>query len=274
MSTRRRSGTRPGRASTGNPIGVPQLAVAASAAFSIVMNVLAVTLPLGGRETAEISRAFPTLVEPAGYVFSIWSLIYLGLIGYVVWQFLPAQRGPGPAEHVFPYVVAVNVLNGLWLLAWHHLWLATSVLIMLALLGALIGVYLGLRGGVPVPEARLPRGERIWARGTFSVYLGWITVATVANVSIYLASLGWDGSPLPASVWAAVAIALATAVGVLMLRRHHDLAFAAVLVWAFIGIVVARPSVYLVSAVAVVGILTLLYTAAVRGARPSYTAGR
>lgn len=256
--------------------------MALSTAFSVVVNVLAVTLPLAGRDTGEVSALYPTLVEPAGYVFSIWSLIYAGLIGYTVWQFLPRNRGPGTtARAVAPAVIAVNVLNGLWLFAWHHLWFGTSVVIMLALLLALIGVYRGLRGAGPGAGARgsparddVPRGERILARGTFSVYLGWITIATVANVSVYLASLGWDGRPLPAEAWAVLTLVVATLLGVGMLRRHSDLAYAAVLVWAFVGIVVARPSVHVVAAAAIVGVVTLLFVAAASVGRPRYTAGR
>jgi translocator protein len=235
---------------------------------TVVVNGLANALPIAGRETGAISDAFPVLITPAGYVFSIWGLIYLGLVGYAVWQSLPAQASnPRVRDLVWPVTIG-NLANLTWILLWHHLWIGTSLLVMLVLLGSLIVTYLRLR---PAPGTRTARGEvsraeRLWARGTFSVYLGWITIATVANVTIALYDRGWrDGFLfLPAQVWGVVTLLVAVALGARMLLRYRDLAYAGVLVWAFIGIVVAQSSWVYVAATAVVGALVLLFIAAQR----------
>jgi translocator protein len=238
---------------------------------TIVMNALANVLPIGGRDTGEISAMYPTVITPAGYVFSIWLVIYLGLIGYAIWQALPARRDHPRAEAIAVPVIVANLANAAWILAWHHLWIGTSLLLMLVLLGSLITVYGRLRrAGRPARD----RGERLWALGTFSVYLGWITVATVANVSVYLVDVGWDGGFVPVTLWGALTLVVATALGVRLLLRQRDLAYAAVLVWAFVGIIVAQSPYWLVAGTAVVGIVALLFTAALALRQPGYTGTR
>jgi translocator protein len=258
-------------ASRGGAIRPWQLLVVLTTVFTLVMNALANILPIAGRSTGEISDAFLTVITPAGYVFAIWLVIYLGLIGYTVWQALPEQGANPRAAAVAPALIVANLANGVWILAWHYLWFGTSLVLMLVLLAALCGIYLRLR---QPPAAAPSRAERVLARGTFSVYLGWITVATVANVSVWLVSLGWDGGFIPPSVWGALTLVVASALGVVMLRRFRDLAYALVLVWAFIGIVVARSDVTLVAATAVVGVLALLYAAADTFRHGAYTARR
>jgi len=230
---------------------------------TIAVNGMANALPIAGRLTGEISDSFPVVITPAGYVFAIWGVIYLGLAGYAVWQSLPAQATNRRAQAVAVPVAIGNLANLVWILLWHHLWIGTSLVAMLVLLVTLMLVYLRLR---PLPGTALARGavdraERLWARGTFSVYLGWITVATVANVTIAL----WDGGArerllgLPPQAWGVVALLVATALGARMLQRYRDVAYAAVLVWAFVGIVVAQSSSVFVAATAVLGALVLAY---------------
>lgn len=239
---------------------------------TIAVNALANILPIAGRLTGEISDGFPVLVTPAGYVFAIWGVIYVGIVGYAVWQSLPAQAANPRAQAVALPVVVGNLANLVWILLWHYLWIPASLVAMLVLLASLIVTYLRLRASGRRGAARPALGERVWARGTFSVYLGWITVATVANVTIVLYDVGWGGGVLPAQVWAAVVLVVATALGVRMLVRHADLAYAAVLVWAFVGIVVMQWGATVVVGTAIVGVLALLYAAAdgVRAGR--YTA--
>jgi translocator protein len=243
---------------------------------TITVNGLANALPIAGRSTGEISDSFPVVITPAGYVFAIWGVIYLGLAGYAVWQSLPAQAANPRVRSIAAPVAIGNLANLTWILLWHYLWIGTSLIAMLVLLGTLVIVYLRLR---PAPEAHMSRppvsrGERLWARGTFSVYLGWITVATVANVSVALYDAGWGGGFLPAQAWGVVTLAVATALGARLLLRYRDLGYAAVLVWAFVGIVVAQSSAVFVAGTAVVGVLVLLYLAAlrVRGAGGAATA--
>ncbi len=240
-----------------------RIAVLVMTVVTIAMNTLANVLPLAGRTTGEISDAFPALVTPAGYVFSIWGVIYLGLLAYAVWQALPGQAGNRRVAAVAWPIVVGHVANSLWIVAWHNLAFGATQVLMLVLLGSLIVVYLRLRARSQQRGDTPPsRVERLVARGTFSVYLGWITVATVANTTIWLMDLGWDGGFVPAAVWAALTLVVATALGVRMLRVYRDAAYAAVLMWAFVGIVVMQIGTVLVAATAVLGVVTLAYVAA------------
>lgn len=201
----------------------------------IVVNVLANTLPFNGISTGEISDSFPSLVTPAGYVFSIWGLIYLLLAAFVVYQALPAHRGNARLERLGYLFVVSCALNIAWLFAWHYLQFPLTLLLMLGLLATLIMIYQRLEIG----QSDVTRGESLAVRLAFSVYLGWITVATVANVTVVLLDLGVRSS-WTAPFWAVVALALATAVGLTVLRRRGDVAFVGVLVWAFLGIAVRQ----------------------------------
>ncbi len=232
---------------------------------TIAVNGLANALPIAGRLTGEISDSFPVLVTPAGYVFAIWGVIYLGLAGYAVWQSLPAQAdNPRVRALVLPVSIG-NVANLVWILLWHTLLIGASLVAMLVLLGSLMVVYLRLRAPTRRrAPASISLGERVWARGTFSVYLGWITVATVANVTIALYDAGWDGGFVPAQVWAAITLVVATVLGGRMLRRFDDGGYAAVLVWAFVGIVLAQWGATVVVGTAIVGVLALAFVAADR----------
>lgn len=247
--------------------------VPVTTAGAIGVNALANALPIAGRTTGAISDAFPVLVTPAGYVFAIWGLIYLGLAGYAVWQSLPAQAANPRVRALVAPMALGNVANGVWIFLWHHLWIGASLLAMLVLLACLIVAYLRLRAAPPGRRGAptVGRGERLWARGTVSVYLGWITVATVANVAIAGFDAGWSGAPLPASVWAALTLVVATVLGARMLGRYRDLGYAAVLVWAFVGMVVQQWGTTLVTGTAVVGALALLFVAAERLRGGGYT---
>lgn len=247
-----------------------RMAVLVATIAVIVVNALANALPIGGRTTGEISDAFASLVTPAGYVFAIWGVIYLGLIAYAVWQALPAQARNARVRALAWPIVVGHAANGGWILAWHHLRFGWTMALMLVLLGSLMLVYLRLRSSGARRGAAPPGTvERLVAFGTFSVYLGWITVATVANASIWLLDLGWDGGVLPGALWATIVLLVATALGVRMLRAYRDAAYAAVLVWAFVGIVVQQVGTPLVAATAVLGVLTLTYAAALGFRRPA-----
>lgn len=215
---------------------VRRVAVFAALIATLIVNTLANLLPLAGRTPGEISDMFPVPFTPAGYVFSIWSVIYLGLIAYAIYQALPAQQdNPRVMGIAWPFVLSC-ALNCVWLFAWHSLAITLSWFIMLALLATLIWIYQRLGTG----QSEVSRSEALAVRAPFSVYLGWITVATVANTSIMLYNLGWQGEGLVGELMTALVITVAVAIGVTMLVRRRDVAYNLVLVWAFVGIAVAR----------------------------------
>ena len=199
----------------------------------VIVNALAgSTTLIGGKVTADISDANFTLVTPAGYVFSIWGVIYVLLGAFVIYQLLPANRTKYFQKQVSWLFIASNLLNVLWLFAWQYEQLVLSVLIMLLLLVSLIMIYLRINDG----REKGSLGEKLAVRLPFSVYLGWITIATIANISAMLVSINWDGFGIGPEIWAAVVILVALLIAVLMAMTRRDIAYELVIIWAFIGI--------------------------------------
>lgn len=233
----------------------------------VVVNALSNILPFNGLTTGEISDSFPSLFTPAGYVFAIWGLIYLLLGVFVVYQALPAQRGnPRLARLGYLFVLSC-ALNVVWLLTWHFLLIPLSIVVMLGLLTSLIVIYERLEIG----KTQVTRSETLALRLPFSVYLGWITVATVANVTVVLLELGVRGG-WAAPFWAFVAVLAATAIGLTVLRRRGDVAFVLVLVWAFLGIAARQwgsEALLVLSAVAAAVYLAVQLARRVRSPNPS-----
>lgn len=206
----------------------------------LVFNALANTLPLGGRQTGEISGLYRTLFEPAGFTFGIWGVIYLFLGFFVLFQagVLAAQgRGAAVAENVGVPFVASCLANIAWLFAWHNNLISLSLVVMLALLGTLLWIYMRLRA-MPAVDWR----DTLFVRATFSMYLGWISVALIANTAIALVSRGMRGLGILDTWLTLAAIFVAILLGVFMLVRKRDRVFAGVVAWALLGILARHMS--------------------------------
>lgn len=243
-----------GQAGTMGSDLVRQVLVIVALAATIFVNYLSNALPINGRTPGEISDSFPVRFTPAGYVFSIWSIIYLGLIAYAIYQALPSQRANPRLRAIgWPFVLSC-VANSGWIFAWHYGLYPLSLLVMFVLLGTLITVYRRL-----YPAYRtVTTAERWTTHIPFRIYLGWITVATIANATIVLYNWGWQGAPLTAETWAALLIYIATIIGFFFALRLRDIAYTLVLVWAFVGIYVAQNDAALTaySALVMAGLLT------------------
>ena len=206
----------------------------------VAVNALANILPINGRQTGEVSDAYGNLFAPAGITFAIWGVIYLLLGLHVLYQwglFREADvRNGGLLEKVGILFTASSVANTAWIFAWHYdvIWLSALLLISMLVLLILISV--------AIRNATLSTREQVFVRLPFSVYFGWITVATVANVTVWLVSIDWSGLGLPASVWAVLIIAVAAAIGTVTMLRNRDIAYGLVLVWAFVGILIKHTS--------------------------------
>ena len=250
--------------------GLPrQITLVLATLLTLVMNYLSNALPLFGNSNGEISDALPNAFTPAGLTFAIWGLIFLGLLVFAVYQALPGQRGERHDALFWPYLLA-NLLNVGWLLAFQSLHFGLSVLIMLALLGSLIWLYVRLR------RMELNRSETLTLGLPTSLYLGWIAVATIANVTAWLVSLGYTGGLLGLSgpVWSALLVVVASLVGAFLLRANRDLAVSGVILWAYWGVYLARPSMTIVLGGLIVGILILLAAAFMRSGKPGSGARR
>jgi tryptophan-rich sensory protein len=199
----------------------------------LVVNYLANALPIGGRTPGEVSGMFPTLFTPAGYTFAIWGLIYLLLLGFVVYQArFWGKEAPAFLHRIGWLFLLSCAANAAWLPAFHYLQLGLSLLVILVLLGSLIGIYLRLDIGKSSPTP----AEKWLVHLPFSVYLGWVSVATIANASILLTHLGWEGQPGGPQFWTVLVIAVAVGLGLAALLLRRDFGFALVIVWALSGI--------------------------------------
>jgi benzodiazapine receptor len=237
---------------------VRQITVLLATICVIIVNGLATALPINGQTTGEISDRFEVYFVPAGYVFSIWGLIYLALIGFSIFQVLPSQRENPRLRSVGYLYVLSCVANIAWILLWHYEVFVLTLVAMLALLVLLIVIYLR----VGIGEMLVPTAEKWLVQVPFSIYLGWITVATVANVTSLLDYLGWGGWGIPAEVWAVIMLVAATVIASAVSITRGDIAYVLVIVWAFAGIAVKHSGTPLVSVtagvMAVVVALTLL----------------
>jgi benzodiazapine receptor len=200
----------------------------------VTVNGLANSLPINNQTTGEISDKYPVMFTPAGYVFSIWGVIYLGLLVFVIYQALPAQRDNPRLERVGYWFVWNCVFNSLWIFLWHYELMLWSVLVMAGILVSLIVIYLRLETG----RSKVATAEALFLRLPFSIYLGWISVATIANVSVLLYSLGWDNFGQMEQAITVILLAIGSWLGFAMAQRHSDVAYPLVLAWAFTGIVI------------------------------------
>jgi benzodiazapine receptor len=202
-------------------------------ALTVVVNSLAgSTTIIGGKNTAQVSDANLTLITPAGYVFSIWGIIYILLGVFVVFQALPKQQGKDYQKKIGWLFVLSSLVNVVWLFLWQFEYLPLSVVIMFLLLASLILIYLRLGVG----KSKVAMSERLAIHLPFSVYLGWITVASIANVSATLVSLNWDGFGISPEIWATLVVAVALVITILMLITRKDVAYSLVIIWALVGI--------------------------------------
>jgi translocator protein len=238
---------------------------------TLTVNGLANALPLNGQNTGEISNRFPVLFTPAGYVFSIWGVIYLGLLAFGIYQLLPSQKNNPRLEKLGYWFILSNVFNSAWIFAWHFNLFPLSLVIMLGLLTSLLVIYQRLQIGVS-PVSR----RELWLVNIpFSIYLGWISVATIANFSVVLYNTGWDGSGF-AAAWTVLVLAVAVAVGTAMIFLRNEVAFPLVLIWAFTGIWQKQSTANAVVATAaalaaLIVLAALLYKRFVKGSQPQLT---
>jgi hypothetical protein len=200
----------------------------------VVINGLANALPFNGLTTGEISDRFEVYFVPAAYVFSIWGLIYVALAAFAVYQALPAQR-ENPRLRRVGYLFALScAANAAWIFLWHYEVFPATLAVMLALLLLLIAIYLRLGIG----RTQVSTAEKWLARVPFSIYLGWITVATIANVTSLLDYLKWGGWGISPEAWTVIMLVAGTGIAAAVSLTRGDVAYMLVIVWAFAGIAV------------------------------------
>jgi len=210
---------------------------------TVAVNALANVLPINNITTGALSDLYPNLFVPAGLTFAIWGLIYVLLGIFVIYPLIPSvRRDPQKVDFVQkigPLFFISCLANIGWIFAWHYQILPLSLIFMLILLGCLLFIYLRLNVG----KSETTRAERYFARLPFSVYLGWITIATIANVTALLVNINWNTWGLSEQFWAVAVIIVGIAIALSMLFTRKDIYYSLVVDWALLGILLKRLSV-------------------------------
>jgi hypothetical protein len=208
---------------------LPQRILAlASFGFVLVMNAVATALPLGGLSVGEVSRRYDTLFAPIDFTFGIWGLIYLGL---TIYSFTQLTTMTPVIKAITPWFIAANLLNGSWIIAWRLELLALSALILALLLFSLFRI------NQVTTASRTDLAGTLTVRIPFAIYFGWVTVATIANISSLLVQQGFeDGFVFSAQTWTVIILVVAVLIGSATAMVNASPAYSLVLVWAFWGI--------------------------------------
>ena len=203
----------------------------ASFLFVIFMNYIANALPLNGVSQRDISAGYDNYITPAGYVFSIWGIIYLGLTVYIVIQALPKWMNRTIVRSLdLPFILSC-LCNILWIVSWHYFYLTTSVVLMLGLLLSLIGVYRCFK-----QEKQIENSFFGVVQTTFSIYLGWVGLATVLNLSIWLNSLNLNTNILSSEYCAILLLGIVCFIYLYVAFTKREITLLSVLAWASLGI--------------------------------------
>ena len=226
----------------------------------IFTNALANILPINGYNTGQVSGFYPNYFVPAGFTFSIWGIIYLLLFTYTI-AFTYYNIKSDKFSNVKAYLKKVNplylitcILNISWIFAWHYLQVEMSVIIMLCFLTALCKIFIESNKFVQV----LKPTQVFLLITPFAIYLGWISVATIANFTALFVKLSWSGFGMEPIYWSGLMILIAIALGLLFLFKYGAISFTTVIVWALWGINARQGKVELISGVSSLGLLILL----------------
>ena len=208
--------------------------------LTIAVNSLANILPINGKYTGELSDKIPNLFVPSGITFAIWGVIYLLLILFAIYQsrdFIKKEKIEMPyLTKITPFFLLASTANIIWIFLWHYEQVGLSLLAMIVLLISLIAIYLKLNIG----EEQVSLKEKMLIHVPFSVYLGWITVATIANITAWLVTIGWDGFGISEVTWTIIVLCVATLITLIILYKRKDISYSLVIIWALLGIVIKR----------------------------------
>jgi hypothetical protein len=240
---------------------VRQIVVIVSAVIAIVGSFIG-SGAAGGTPIQDAAggalSASATLIAPAGLAFSIWSIIYLGLVAYAIWQALPRQKADDRQRRLGYWIAASLLLNAAWILSvqFDQLWLSLPVIV--ALLVVLIRTFF-------ICFSTRPKNwvETLVVDGTIGLYLGWVCVATAANTAALLTAAGFDGFGIDPTIWAVVVVAVAGVIGILLgIRDRGRIAPALALGWGLAWLAVGRlqgdPQSTATGVVAVVAVIAVL----------------
>lgn len=194
----------------------------------VLVNAMASGLPIGGVTTGEVSARYESLFTPAGYAFAIWGLIYIALFAYVIYQARPVRRQNVKLAKISRPWQLSCLFNIIWVFLWHYDFLLLSLIAMLSILLCLITIYREL--GIAVAPAS--NGRKFFVHLPFSIYTGWICVATIANLSAVQVGTGWNEFLFSAETWTLLKLGVAGAIAATLICRRRDIAATLVVAWA------------------------------------------
>lgn len=227
----------------------------------IAVNALANILPINGYNTGQISGFYPNYFVPAGFTFAIWGIIYLFFLSYsIAFTYFTIKQNDFPEikkylNAITPYYWATCVLNASWIIAWHYLQVALSVLIILLFLFSLIQIFIQTQQ----LAINIKKDHSILIKTPFSIYIGWVSVATIANITALLVHLKWNGFGLDPIYWSVLMIVIAIVFGLFFITKYKTIAYPLVIAWALWGIKAAQGAqVEIINQITLIGFLVLI----------------
>ena len=205
----------------------------------LVFNYVSNSGAINGETMGSVSAEYSNLFTPAGYAFSIWGLIYFGLLCFIIFlsgSFYKDDRGRATVKQVGFWFIISCILNTFWILAWLNHFVGLSVLIMLLLLISLIMIIFKTR--MELDDAPLSTIACVW--WPFSFYSGWITVALIANTAAWLNALGWDGFGISELTWTIIMIGAALVINLIITWTRNMREFALVGAWGLVAVGIAN----------------------------------
>jgi hypothetical protein len=202
----------------------------------LVLNFLANYLPLNNKTTGELSDSYPNLIVPAAFAFAIWGVIYLGLGAFIIYQFFDKRNGQvggkSAVERIGIFFILSCIGNMAWIVLWHYEYVGFALIAMLLILFSLIAIYTRVNS----KEYELSSKERLFLSYPFSIYLGWITLATILNVTALLVDIGWNGFGISEQIWTLVIFAAILLISFISLKVRQDMVYNLVFLWGLFGI--------------------------------------
>ena len=222
-----------------------QVATIVTIGFAIVWNFFTNTFPPTGVKIAELSNTVFANVKiiPANYAFAIWGVIYVGLVAFGIYQLDPRRADNLQLQQTRPWIIVASLLQCAWILLFLYQQMVLSSLVMLGIVWALVKCYRSLHS----TDESIRKSYPDWVPSVFSIYLGWISVATIVNIASTLDLWGWRGNPLSPEFWTILMMAVSVGLAVLLLRIYHDRAFGGVIIWAIGGIIIANLTTPIIS---------------------------
>lgn len=197
----------------------------------VAVNALANILPINGIATGAVSDSYPNLFAPAGFTFSIWGLIYVLLAVYVGYQFVPKSLEKEKLlAQINLFFILSSLANLVWIFSWHYKMIGLSVILMLVILYSLAKI------STLTNSKKMVAKDALFLKIPFGVYFGWITIATIANVTTFLVSLGWNNVIFPDDVWMILILLVGVVIAAWITIREKNVAYGLVPVWAYVGI--------------------------------------